>query len=938
MLLEFVPKRLHVNLIIGVALVISLIATPLWVGEYVADAQLQMNFSRVLVDARMSIRLTNFVNDLSLKRDISSLSFVRDVKLIEYRAERSIILKFSSGWELYPMHNGSKSLLLLSFNSSEWINNYEFISGNYPESSDEVAVTVDLAKRFSINVGDTVNISSPWIQFEKSYRVCGIFNVSGLLARILYGEDLIKSDIPVEVKNETINYWGALLFTRREVISGEGLSSAYSALPYYYIWINREEIFNPWLPSQMLKKLKSFDDQIVLRATKYTPMVTITYFNYLAMAIKTYSGWPSAFKIQLTYAILPGFLVGSFLAIIVGWTFINRRKHEIALFKIRGLDKKQIAYLITYEFIIVSFLGSFLGFLFSILLVLVSAIILFPDYLAIYPIYKPLLSNFLNYLQLSIIYGLIFGFLSIAPTTAQAIKTTILEGLNPYLEKLEKETKPIYSFLAVAVGIYTLIESFSGLYVLKNIAMRLMSANTALIQITGVIIFVIDIIAIGTGSFALAYGLSRIIAYYASRIHGLLEGIITRLSSSFSAIAIKHFSRRPARTARLIFITALIISFMLSAGIDASSNVNEMTSLVKLMVGTNYRVDVFSGPRNPLFWEVNVTQDIKAISSQIDVITVYYGYKPITLGLPYARIIAVDPSYFKCAFLSDSIIHGVSLNDLRGGAFNSSTALLGVSARDDYGFRIGDVISFRFSYMGAREKVTFKVIGFMDFMPGLLNDIYEAQKTNEIVMIVSKNALIKYMDKPDRILIHVPDSIDTDSFINELSSVLLRNSVFAHIYSYRKVMDYVLRESITGIMINIYRAEFIQLAIITAFSIYLVLSTEYIERRREMALMLSRGVSRKQLYSIAKTEALIIILAAFITGFIISWGFAYPLLEMVSYGLFGPLKALPGHGIIISLDILIILISEAIIVYLSTILAMRVALRIDLPKEIRIYR
>jgi len=893
-----VRKRINLNLVIGVALVISLIATPLWVGEYVASAQLESNFKRVLVDSKMSIQLTNFIYEHDLKNDIGNLSFIKEVKTIDIREEKSIIINFGTE-TLYPMYNGSKSVLFIGLKINEWLSDINFIAGREPVKNDELAIISDMASRFNLKVGDKVNISSPWGNFNKSYSVTGIFNVTGLLFKIIYKEELIYSDVPIKVKNETVKYWGVMLFTKDELISGKGLSSVYSAFPSFLIWIKRDIVFNPWVPSEMQKKLKSFDDQILLKVINYTPLVTVRYINYLSMAINNYARWPSAFKLQLTYAILPGFLVGSFLAIIIGWTYVNKRRHEIALFKIRGVNRNQLIIIIIYEFLLVSVLGSLLGFLITGALTYFSSMILFRDYFKIYPILKVLSDNMLDYLELSIIYGIVFSFLSVIPATIQALKTSILEGLNPYLETIEKESRPIYSFFAVIIGIYTLIESFSGLYVLKNIALKLMNANTALIQITGIVIFIADIIAIGTGSFALAYGLSRIISYYASKLHGVFERLSGLFSNSFSTVAVKHFSRRPARTARLIFITSLIISFMLSAGINASSNINEMTGLVKLIVGSNYRIDVFSGPNNALFWEQNLTSEIESIAPGINAITAYYLYKPIKIGLPYARIIAVDPDYFDIAFISNDILHGISLQSLKEKFSEGSNTVLGISARDEYGFKIGDVIKFRFSYMGEKEEVNFKIIGFVDFMPGLLNDVYGAQKTDQILMLVNKNNLLKYFSKPKTILISSPRQVDDDLIINKLSKIFLKYSVFVYIYSFKKVSNYVLRESITGIMINIYRSEFIQLAIITAFSIYIILLSEYTERRREMALMLSRGVSRKQLYSIAKTEALIVILAAFFTGIIISWGFSFPLLEMVSYGLFGPLRAIPGHGVII---------------------------------------
>ncbi len=937
MLLRLVlRKKIYINLIVSVALVISLIATPLWISEYVATSHLKINLNKALVDSKMTIQLTNFNREYQLKNDILNLSFVEDVKIVEMRDEKSIILSFNE-IVINPIYNRTSPILITNFDPNEWINDVNFTIGNVPNNDDEVSISIEFAKKYGIDVGDTIEIQSHWGNFNKTYKVAGIFNLSGLLKKIIYKEDLIQLDVPLRVKNETSKYLGVFLFTRDEVISGSGLSSVYSAFPNFFIWINRELITNPWNPSDIFKQLKSFDNEILLQATKYTPLVTIQYYNYLKMVVDSYARWPSAFRIQLTYAILPGIMVGAFLAVIVGWTYVNRRMHEIALFRIRGVNNKQLLLLITYEFLIVSILGSVLGFALSLMLVYLSSAILFQDYLAYCNLTLIIAKSALNYFNLSLIYGIVFSFLSVIPATAQAFKMTILEGLSQYIEKIEKEPKPIYSFLAIGLGLYTVIESLYGLYVLKNIALKFMASNTALTQVIGILIFIADVIAIGAGPFALAYGLSRVIAYYASKLHGFIENILGLMSSSFASIAIKHFSRRPSRTARLIFVTALIMSFMLTAGVNVSTNINEIDSLVKIVVGSKYRIDVFSGPNNPMFWENNISSEIHELNPELNVIIAYYMYKPIRLDLPYARIIAIDPSYFEHSFIDQSILHDVRLQTIVN-AFNSEkVAILGISAKEEYGLHVGENITFRFSYMGELEKITFKVIGFMDFLPGLLNDIYAAQKEDQLIIVVNKNFILNYLQSPYRVLLHTTANVNDEALIRDLSSIFLKYSIYVHIYSFKLMRNYALRESISGIMINIYRAEFLQLALITAFSIYVILVSEYIERRREMALMLSRGVSKKQLYSIAKTESIIIILAAFFTSIVISWGFAYPLLEMISYGLYGAFKSLPGHGVVLSLDVLSYLVVEAAVVYLSALIAMKIALKLDLPKEIRIH-
>ncbi len=918
------------------SLVVSLVITPLLMGEFIATSQLRYSFDSALVDAKMDIRVSNFYRFLDLSSDIAKIDGVKKISYVLTRTERSIILATGRS-SVFPDYNKTRPVLLTSFEPSFWKGNLSIIEGLPPSGDGEVALSQDISALLNVDIGDKLNVTSPYGNFQKEYKVVGIFTVNGLLERLLYGYDLIESDFPLKVRNKSLEFIGLLWFTFNESISGNGLSSVYSTFPTFLIWFDSSMFFNPWNPNIMYEEIKSIDNRIIYEATKYVPIVSIRYFNYILEVLENYSNWPSALKLQLTYAILPGIFVAGITSTLIGWTYVNRRKHEIALFRIRGMKSLTLYKTILWDFISVSIVGSLIGYLISLLFMVLAAYLFYPFYTLRYGVIDIILRNVYNYLITALAFGGAFGFFSVIPTTIYAMKIPITEGLKGYLEEVEKEPRPSYTIIVLALGLYALFESYFGLYVLNNVALKFMFADTALTQVLGVLLFVIDIFLVGMGPFLLAYSLSRLIAYFAANLKGLLEKISNLFAQTFSTIIVSHFIRRPARTARLIFVTTLIMSFMLTASVNSSTNMNEVRNYVKAKIGSDYMIDILSGPKNVEFWENQLVNEIKSISNNVKPLTCYYMFKPISLGLPYAYIIGVDPDYFGGSFITTESLQGLTVKGAREYLINTSKALLSISAYEKYGFRKGDQIKLKFSYMGETETVEIDVVGFIEFAPGLLSDIFALQKEDYLIIIVNKELIKDYVQIPYRILIDSSGDMNDVKYINELANLFLKYSIYADIYSYKLALKFISRESISGLMINVFKTQFFELAIITAFSIYVILSAEYMERRKELAIMLSRGAKPEHVSKIAEAEALLIILTSIITSVLIAWGFSYTLLEMVTYGLIGSFKPPPGHGVTFTLDSLFTVLLEGVVVYLSAIIAMRIALKVDLAKETREY-
>ncbi|MHA1616827.1 MAG: FtsX-like permease family protein [Candidatus Njordarchaeales archaeon] len=938
-MLRLVFKRgLFVPLFLTVCLVSTIMLSVLLMSEYVAYAQLTDSLDRALIDAKMIIRTTNFKPYKQLYADIYSLPEVSWEGLFFSREELEIIIQ-KEKLSFYPKTMG-KELLLLGMNSSEWVNNISILEGVFPNSINEVAVDPALAALLNISVGDRILVTMIYGNASMEFVVSGIIKLSGLLSKIIYNDYPIQYRIPLTSLNTSREYLGICIFSLESMVSSEGIGGLFPGLPVYVMKFNRRFFFDPWNPDRILRGIKNIEGKIVDKALKYVGITQITFYNYAKTVVEDYLAWPSAFRLQLTYAILLVIFAGGLYSIIIGWIFLNARRKEIALLRIRGFSDRQIGILLVLEYFFVSIIGGLLGLGLSTLIACIAPKFFLPYFSSRYDPVPLILSSTPNYLSAAIIYSLILGFLAVIPSSIQALKINVMEGLSEYLEEIEKEKLSSWILIGLIVGIGSFIEVLWDLPVFKLALNNLMRSATALLQVFGFIIFVTDSVILSTGPFLLAYSLSMVVSHYSSR----MEGLLSKLSSliipkNISDTAVKHFTRRPSRISRMIFITAIVLALLIEAGLNSSITISSLKKQTQLFVGADCRVDIIRYTQPISSSQLELL--IKGLENQAKVseASEAWGSTRFIGRSLYIKVIGVDEEYFSVAFMDENYFVGVDLKSVYESLFIKREALLSISAHDSLGINIGDnlsvVVSARYGF--TKKLIRVRVAGFISFLPGLLFDIYDAQKADYVIMLVSRNIIKDILPLPSKILIDLPHETDHYSFGEKLASLLGENGILATIYPYQTVLKLALENSLPGIIATIYRLEFLELIALTGFGIYLIFVSEYIARRREFALLWARGIKREEIASIATVEAFLTAMFSMIVGFIIAYDFSTSLAKFVNIGLIGFLKPPEPIGAVLPIDLIWVVAAQIVIIYIAAKVAMRYALRYNFAQQLRIH-
>ena len=136
-------------------------------------------------------------------------------------------------------------------------------------------------------------------------------------------------------------------------------------------------------------------------------------------------------------------------------------------------------------------------------------------------------------------------------------------------------------------------------------------------------------------------------------------------------------------------------------------------------------------------------------------------------------------------------------------------------------------------------------------------------------------------------------------------------------------------------MIAIFETEFAIFFILTILGIFFIFQIENLERKKEYALLMSRGVSEKYITRTEIGEAVFIGLISVIVGVFIALDFSYSLIIFIHLATAGNFSRPPGYILSFTLTSVISPIAIFLLTVALAYISCKRALKIDLPSEIR---
>ncbi len=753
--------------------------------------------------------------------------------------------------------------LFINENSSVLSSVYEIV-GRLPKDYDEVVISDEIAENLNVGINSTILLC---LHLEEETELCLNMSVVGIVTGISEGEVPFVS-FPTEYEDTILlNYDKWIEFASQ--ISGnvqvsEFLESIVNNCNFAIV-IDKENVVDPLDISGSIGRVMALERKIETEMSKYCDSVSIN--NLLMWKLYGYVAGSFIIKLRFFVTAFPVLLMGWVLALMTNWVFFSERRTEIGLLKVRGATSRQILFILLFEGILVGVFGAILGGLLSYPL---ADEFIKMSLVEIFKIEPVLILNrvYLTYLWICIIFGVVFGFLSILFPARKAAKMPVNEALSERIGAIEERAwKSKWAWIFLIIGTYGIIENLLHQYIFISILSTALRSHSFFAVFILILMGLLEVFATYVGPFLFMYVVSKFVAFYASKARKVFSVIVKPIAGKFYQVAIRNFARRPARTARVVLLLTLMFATIFIFSISTSTSIQTYKVSTQFSLGADIRIevrDIFA--LSKVNW-TKLANNISSIEGVNAITRISYIYKEETEGLIHAFCI-IDSTYFNSTFFKMHYIEQVENYFQRAFDNGSEVALMSVNGRKFYGYKIGDTVQFEYD----TKKHYLRIIGFVKFLPGITT--WSSTQLRQVIYVLVPYKLLSENIIPTVILIDVKDEYNQTQIAEKLHELFDNYDINVEIRTFQDEMRKYEEEGLTAALINYFRVEFSIAILMAAVGMSLIMIMNALERRREIALLLARGASRRNILSTFLAESFLITVISLIIAFLVGIGFA----------------------------------------------------------------
>jgi len=912
------PRKM-LTLTVGLIIATSLLTGTFLSADYMAQIILQETLNDVSFDMRVDIFPQNLSESFSIIKNLEKITGIKKVEPYIVKTLTGLNIIKNNG-TVFPMIKFSQSWKIIAYGLRENISIGEInvIKGSLPLMGNSIAVTDSLAKKLNLKVGDEIALLFSQLDGEKkevNVTVSAVVRLEGKLKEIL--------DDPC---SET-SVCGWKLYRVEQVdylIMSIGFAySAFSAKGVrYWVFVNRDTVLNPWDIDRSITNLINIENKIEDSCQQY---FHVEICNILRYALEICKGGISFLKLLAGVCILPTMFLACFFIWTSDQMFIYERRREIGLLKVKGATNKQILALITLESIIVGIVGGIIGFTVgNISCVYFLEVTVGRSIATIFPSHI-LVRLLVFYLLVDIIFGVATSMLFITILFRKIIKMKTNKLLQEYLEEFEKgKWRPKLVFTSFSIGLIKTVEMALGIPLTRIITQ--IEPESIVISLLLNLIYIIDIVLIFLGPLLLVYGFSKIVTHYETKFNKLFKTIVKPLLKELGDMVVKNLVRRSARTERLLFLLSLVLAYGIATITTSASAMNITIKEIEISVGA----DIKAFPVQ----SINETQLIENISGIEGINLVSITGKTVAkIGITNINLFVIDENYFIVSFIKDKYLKDVSIEEVFLKFKNGENCcLISQHLSEEYMYNVGDVVQITIGTNTNKTTLSLKIIGIAKILPGLQQTLYDQYEKNTIVIgrKFAEKYFNLYSESSITFLIDVNEEVNATSVAEILENQSL--GIYSA-FSLDEEINKSVREVSVYLSPKFYYIQFYFAITIALTGLTIITTSSVLERRREIALLTARGLSKKQVIKMFIGETSLIIILSFILGIVeglsITIGFMSPV--------FISKPKLPIKIIVFPFELCLMLVMGAIIAFLASIIPAWHLTRKEITKILRIH-
>ena len=675
----------------------------------------------------------------------------------------------------------------------------------------------------------------------------------------------------------------------------------------YYLKVNRDALIDPYDIEASTGKIQDLQNLIASRLDRFNVQVSsnllIPLFSYMIVSL--------AMNLVFISLSIPILFMAYFTGTMVSDVGYNLRRREIGLLLTKGYKRGTIRNMFLIEGM---FVGAIAGTVAVFLGAAVSYVVLGLEGID----FATVLSNNSASIVISIILGMSLALISVWRPANRASKLEILDALKQYVYIEEtSEYKRLLPTISFLLGTYKLIVWSLGI----SISSLLSGASFGNLFIAmGIIAWVgIDSILNYFGPIMFLFGATKLFMRGSQKFQQAVVSAGSRFFGAFGKLATRNVERNPARTAAMVFLISLIVSYGVYTAGALYTEYDRVERANYHEVGSDVRLELEPG--------ANITTIMEDLPTLEEVETVTPEYRiDLTSGAMSLEVRGIRPDeWSSTAFWEPEWFIGefeTMLDDL-----DDNGIILSVTVANDLGLEIGDNIFVRGSFFDDPHELT--IVGFigyvsvleMFFRGGPFGDV-DFSIAGEYPSFVSESFLNEsdmLDDSTANILIKtIPGANGTaiQEYVAE-SFEGIENS-----YSFTSQMENYFGTPIQSGVTKIQWVAIVFSVILACVGTALVIILSLKEKDAEIALITVRGFSKWQLFKTLMAEMLVMVIFSLLLGTIVGLIQVFGNVNQLNEGVTGLIRSrviLGGMTSITMLGIIgVVLLGAAIPVMLAS--------------------
>lgn len=623
--------------------------------------------------------------------------------------------------------------------------------------------------------------------------------------------------------------------------------------PNLYVRVSREAVASMSIFS-VTQEIEALAFRI---STTNTIIIADVYLNEIDQILTNYEDS----QILIFFIFVPLIIVASVFFVTTTSHFLEKRKSEIELLRLKGSPFKIILTLFIGEFIILSVIGTSIGIILGLIITLIISST--ENFLVVNPQNFP--TNFINITFLSwptwVFSAMFIGFIYILIAIQKTRKVIIdLQEQQPKKENFnitKHLTQRNFDLIILVLIVFVFF-----LILQSDIINRL----TLDPQLMGFYL---------AGATIIWFLLCKRFTSFSGESLPRISKITHFLFKSKSKVITMNLVRKRPQVLNIITLIVLTVSLGIFSTYYAQTIDYNTQKNLNYLVGSDFKV--FTEETT-----LNYSLDLEKIEGVAAVSAISQTSNPqVSVGSYSVTLAAIDPKNYlsACRFSKESIIAGGTAEDILNKLEknNASDMIINDFLASTLKLKIGDTLNVSGLFGSLSSVWNFTVAGIMNSAPGigkLHSEAYTIRGFSKFggIVLVNQDLMKTFRITTTRIFLIKVDKSTTET-LKSVTSNLKNQPRVIQIINQQESNDLFFNfMKITGVA-GILTVNFLMSLFIAIIGISLFYNFIISKRLKEFAILRACGGTKNQILWISFAEALIIIVFGIFLGFIIGSGF-----------------------------------------------------------------